>query len=59
MVKELKRKFIMTTMLVVTLLLVVFLASVNLINYVVARNESRSRLNQIVEQDLRTPERAA
>ncbi len=53
MVKELKRKFIMTTMLVVTLLLVVFLASVNLINYVVARNESRSRLNQIVEQDLR------
>ena len=53
MVKELKRKFIMTTMLVVTLLLVVFLASVNLINYVVARNESRSRLNQIVEQNLR------
>ena len=53
MVNELKRKFIMTTMLVVTILLAVFLASVNIINDAVTRNESRSRLNQIVEQNLR------
>ena len=53
MVNELKKKFIMTTMLVVTILLAVFLASVNIINDAVTRNESRSRLNQIVEQNLR------
>ena len=53
MIRNLQKKFIMTTMLVVTILLVVFLASVNIINYVVTRNESRSRLNQIVEQNLR------
>ena len=32
MVNELKRKFIKTAMLVVTILLVVFLAAVNLVN---------------------------
>ena len=53
MVKELKRKFIKTTMLVVTLLLVVFLAAVNIINYVLARREDRSALSQIVNQNLR------
>lgn len=53
MVKELKRKFIKTTMLVVTLLLVVFLAAVNIINYVLARREDRSALLQIAKQNLR------
>ena len=53
MVKELKKKFIKTTMLVVTLLLVVFLAAVNIINYVLARREDRSALSQIVNQNLR------
>ncbi len=53
MVKELKKKFIKTTMLVVTLLLVVFLAAVNIINYVLARREDRSALLQIAKQNLR------
>ena len=54
MVNELKRKFIKTTMLVVTILLVVFLASVNLLNITLARRDAQASLNQIAARDLRS-----
>ena len=53
MVKELKRKYIRTTMLVVTILLAVFLVSVNILNYSLTEKDIRSGLNQIVTQNLR------
>ena len=59
MVQELKKKYIRTTMLVVTILLAVFLASVNIINYMMTRNSYRSRLDQIVAQNLRSMPGAA
>lgn len=54
MVKELKKKFIKTTMLVVSLLMVVFLAAVNILNYSLTKNDIQSTLNRIVEQNLRS-----
>lgn len=51
MVKELQRKFIKTTMLVVTILLIVFLAVMNIVNLVLSRRDSLSTLNRIVVRD--------
>ena len=50
MVKELQKKFIRTTMLVVTILLIVFLAVMNTVNYVLSRRDSVSRLERIAER---------
>ena len=52
MVRELQSKFIKTTMLVVTLLLVLFLAAMNLLNLYLSRSESRSRIGRISEESL-------
>ncbi len=48
MVRELQKKFIKSTMMVVTIMLVVFLTSVIIINYTLSRKDSRSTLDQIV-----------
>lgn len=50
MVKGLQKKFIRTTMLVVTILLIVFLAVMNTVNYVLSRRDSVSRLERIAER---------
>ena len=54
MIKELQRKFIKTTMLVVTILLVVFLVSVNLVNDSLTGRENRLALDEIVNRNLRS-----
>ena len=59
MVKELKRKYIKTSMLVVTILLAVFLVSVNILNYSLSERDTRSSLDQIVTQNLRAMPGAA
>ena len=59
MVKELKRKYIRTTMLVVTILLAVFLVSVNILNYSLAKKDILESLEQIVTQNLRAMPGAA
>ena len=51
MVRELQRRFIKTTMLVVTILLVVFLAVMNIVNFALSRRDSRSTLNRIEVRD--------
>ena len=53
MVNELKRKFIKTAMLVVTILLVVFLAAVNLVNLSLSYRDERASLDQIVNRNVR------
>ncbi len=52
MVKELQKKFIKTTMLVVTILLAVFLAALNIVNFSLSRRDNRSTMNQIIAQNL-------
>ena len=54
MVKELQRKFIKTTMLVVTILLAVFLVLVNILNYSMTKSDSRERLDQIAAENARS-----
>ena len=54
MVKDLQRKYIKTTMLVVTILLAVFLVLVNILNYSLTRSDSRERLNQIAAENVRS-----
>ncbi len=53
MVKELQKKFIKTTMLVVTILLVVFLASITILNYSLSRRDSEDSLEKIAGINLR------
>ncbi|MBQ4176347.1 MAG: HAMP domain-containing histidine kinase, partial [Lachnospiraceae bacterium] len=47
MVRELQHKFIRTTMLVVTILLVVFLAVINVANYIFSDRDTRSSLDRV------------
>ena len=47
MVKELQRKFVRTTMLVVTILLIVFLVAINIGNYLLSRRDNLSELDRI------------
>ncbi len=54
MVKELQKKFIKTTMLVVSILLVVFLVSINVINYTLAKRDNNTTLNKIISINLRS-----
>ena len=51
MVKELQRKFTGTTMLVVTILLVLFLAVLNIVNIGLSRKDSQSVLNRIMDRN--------
>ena len=48
MVKELQQKFIKNTMLVVTVLLVIFLVVLNVVNYFLSRRDSLSALDRIL-----------
>ena len=50
MVRELQRKFTGTTMLVVTILLVLFLAVLNIVNIGLSRKDSQSVLNRIMDR---------
>ncbi len=52
MVKELQQKFIKTTMLVVTILLVAFLAVLNCVNFALSGRDSRIMLNRIMEREM-------
>ncbi|HCG58384.1 MAG TPA: hypothetical protein DEV97_00010, partial [Lachnospiraceae bacterium] len=51
MVRELQRRFIKVTMLVVTILLVIFLAVMNIVNFALSRRDSRAVLNRIADRD--------
>ncbi len=53
MVKELKKRFIKTTMLVVTIMLVVFLVSIFVINYSLTKQDNTNTLNKIINRNLR------
>lgn len=51
MVRELQRRFIKVTMLVVTILLVIFLAVMNIVNFALSRRDSRAVLSRIADRD--------
>ncbi|MBR1900522.1 MAG: hypothetical protein IJ820_05615 [Lachnospiraceae bacterium] len=51
MVRELQHRFIKVTMLVVTILLVTFLAVMNIVNFALSRRDSRAVLSRIIVRD--------
>ena len=52
MITELRHRFIKTTMLVVTILLVAFLAVLNCVNFALSGRDSRITLNRVMEREM-------